>query len=402
MSARPLIPRRKLFDNPTFFGAKLSPDGQSLSWLAPVDGVLNVWASPVDSVAAGQPVTRTKGRPINWQDWTPDGRYFVFRSRREGISNLWALEEKADWWRRVNRDPAQLTFGPTNYYQPIPSRNGNTIFAIGTQPSGELVRYDASRKDFVPFLGGRSIDRLTFSRDRKWVAYVDYPEGMLWRARSDGTEPLQLTFPPLQTATPRWSPDGRWIAFHDKQPGQSPKGYVISADGGNPEPFPSEAWAQANADWMPAGDSVIYSRDYRAENPALYRFDLRSGQKEQIPGTEGLYGPSWSPDGRHLSAVDAETDALLLVDLKSGKRTQIAGHPVRWPTWSANSQYLYFQKRDSDTNWIFRVRVSDATEEKVVKIPFLMTTGTFTLAPDGSPIMSREHGGYDVYSLSLK
>jgi acylaminoacyl-peptidase len=53
MSVRPLIPRRKLFDNPTFFGAKLSPDGQSLSCLAPADGVLNVWVSPVDNIAAG-------------------------------------------------------------------------------------------------------------------------------------------------------------------------------------------------------------------------------------------------------------------------------------------------------------------------------------------------------------
>jgi hypothetical protein len=38
MPVRPLIPRRKLFDNPAFFDAKLSPDGRHLSWLAPVDG----------------------------------------------------------------------------------------------------------------------------------------------------------------------------------------------------------------------------------------------------------------------------------------------------------------------------------------------------------------------------
>jgi dipeptidyl aminopeptidase/acylaminoacyl peptidase len=88
MSARPLIPRRKLFDNPTFLGAKLSPDGQHLSWLAPVDGVLNVWVSPVDSVAAGQPVTRTKGRPINWQDWSPDGRHIMFLNDENGDENL--------------------------------------------------------------------------------------------------------------------------------------------------------------------------------------------------------------------------------------------------------------------------------------------------------------------------
>jgi len=88
MSARPLIPRRKLFDNPTFFGAKLSPDGRLISWLAPVDGVLNVWVSPADSIAAGQPVTRTKGRPINWQDWSPDGRYIMFLNDENGDENL--------------------------------------------------------------------------------------------------------------------------------------------------------------------------------------------------------------------------------------------------------------------------------------------------------------------------
>ena len=88
MSARPLIPRRTLFDNPTFFGAKLSPDGQLLSWLAPVDGVLNVWVSPVDSIATGQPVTRTKGRPITWQDWSPDGRYIMFLNDENGDENL--------------------------------------------------------------------------------------------------------------------------------------------------------------------------------------------------------------------------------------------------------------------------------------------------------------------------
>ena len=88
MSIRPLIPRRKLFDNPTFFDAKLSPDGRLISWLAPADGVLNVWVSPVDDVAAGQPVTRTRGRPINWQDWSPDGRYIMFLNDENGDENL--------------------------------------------------------------------------------------------------------------------------------------------------------------------------------------------------------------------------------------------------------------------------------------------------------------------------
>jgi acylaminoacyl-peptidase len=88
MRARPLIPRRALFDNPTFFGAKLAPDGRFVSWLAPVDNVLNVWVAPADSVSSGQPVTRTKGRPINWQDWSPDGRHIMFLNDENGDENL--------------------------------------------------------------------------------------------------------------------------------------------------------------------------------------------------------------------------------------------------------------------------------------------------------------------------
>jgi dipeptidyl aminopeptidase/acylaminoacyl peptidase len=87
MPVRSLIPRQKLFDNPTFFGAKLSPDGRLLSWLAPVDGVLNVWVSPSDSIVAAEPVTRTKGRPIYWQDWTPDSRYVMFVNDENGDEN---------------------------------------------------------------------------------------------------------------------------------------------------------------------------------------------------------------------------------------------------------------------------------------------------------------------------
>jgi dipeptidyl aminopeptidase/acylaminoacyl peptidase len=86
-TARSLIPRRTLFDNPTFFGAKISPDGCWISWLAPVDGVLNVWMAPANDIEVGEPVTRTTGRPINWQDWSADGRFLMFLNDETGDEN---------------------------------------------------------------------------------------------------------------------------------------------------------------------------------------------------------------------------------------------------------------------------------------------------------------------------
>jgi Tol biopolymer transport system component len=332
-------------------------------------------------------------------EWTHDGKYFVFKSQREQISNLWALEEKAGWWRRANPDPVQLTFGPVNYYEPTPSRDGRTIFATGVEPSGELVRYDADRKDFVPFLDGRSWAHLAFSRDGEWMAYVAYPEGTLWRAHSDGTEQLQLTFPPLQVGAPRWSADGERIAFHAIEPGQLWKDYLISAQGGNPEPFPEEAESQSSPDWVPDRDALTYSRDNAAANHALYIFDRKSGHSEKISGTEGLYGSLWSPNGQYLIAEDVPADRLVLVDLKSGKRTQIAGAAVQWPSWSPDSKYIYFAR--FGVNSLFRVRVADGKEEKFLSLPFRVAPWPFTVIPDGSVVLLRENGRYNVYALSL-
>jgi dipeptidyl aminopeptidase/acylaminoacyl peptidase len=86
-TARSLIPRRTLFDNPTYFGAKISPNGRWVSWLAPLDGVLNVWMAPATDIKAGEPVTRTTGRPINWQDWSADGRFLMFLNDESGDEN---------------------------------------------------------------------------------------------------------------------------------------------------------------------------------------------------------------------------------------------------------------------------------------------------------------------------
>jgi Tol biopolymer transport system component len=230
---------------------------------------------------------------------------------------------------------------------------------------------------------------------------VTVPERTLWRARSDGSEPFQLTFPPLQVdSRPHWSSDGKRIAFAAKRPGELLRLYTISSDEGNPHPLPPESRSQATPDWVPGENSLVYGRVPDVDQPsviALYRIDLRTQRNERIPGTDGLYNPLWSPDGHQLAAVDAASQRLFLVDLKTGKRTQLS-RPAVYPIWSADSQYLYYCAADHQ---ILRVHVPDGYEEKVLDVTFRVNSGSFGLAPDGAPIVLREHGHYDVYALSL-
>lgn len=127
--------------------------------------------------------------------WTPDGRYLIYRLLRPPRSDIWALPLQTALLRGPGK-PIQLTNGPLSYRMSLPSRDGRQIFAIGTSRRGELVRYDTKMKGFVPFLGGISAIDPTFSRDGQWVAYTSYSDHTLWRSRADGTDRLQLTYPP--------------------------------------------------------------------------------------------------------------------------------------------------------------------------------------------------------------
>src|ERR1041385_3145818 len=64
-----LIPREVLFGNPDKAGARMSHDGKWLSYLAAVDGVLNIWVAPIDKPSEAKPVTKEKDRPIHSYFW---------------------------------------------------------------------------------------------------------------------------------------------------------------------------------------------------------------------------------------------------------------------------------------------------------------------------------------------
>src|SRR5437588_640178 len=134
--------------------------------------------------------------------WTSDGRYFVFVSTNSKGTNIWALPEHHTFLRNGSRVPLQLTTGPLSFSRVLPSRDGGKLFVVGTQPRGELVRYDAPSRQFLPFLSGIFASELDFSTDGQWVTYVAYPDYTLWRSHADGGDRLQLTYPPTEAHLP--------------------------------------------------------------------------------------------------------------------------------------------------------------------------------------------------------
>jgi dipeptidyl aminopeptidase/acylaminoacyl peptidase len=83
----PLIPRSVLFGNPDHSNPQISPDGQHLSWLAPVDGVLNLWVAPVTDPTAGKAVTADAGRGIRRYGWTWAPGQLLYVQDRDGDEN---------------------------------------------------------------------------------------------------------------------------------------------------------------------------------------------------------------------------------------------------------------------------------------------------------------------------
>jgi dipeptidyl aminopeptidase/acylaminoacyl peptidase len=86
----PLVPRRVLFGNPERVSPRISPDGTRLGWIAPDEGVLNVWVAPTGDLGQARAVTRDRGRGIRMFFWAHDGRHLLYIQDVDGDEN-WRL-----------------------------------------------------------------------------------------------------------------------------------------------------------------------------------------------------------------------------------------------------------------------------------------------------------------------
>jgi len=398
------------------FFPRFSPDGSILRFTV-LDSKTNSWSIwEVRSDGTGlHPILPDWNKPHNelCGSWTPDGRYYIFEAVRGGAgnSNLWALREKGGSFERSSREPIQLTSGPFDFHVPVPDPNGRKLYAIGVQQRGELVRYDAKSQQFQPFLSAIGAEQLDFSKDGKWVTYTLYPEGSLWRSKLDGSERLQLTFPPARAIAPRWSPDGKRIAFSIRMTGKPQKIYSLSVDGGAPVQLTTGDHVDIDPSWSADGESLVFGQDLTSEpgGLAIRILNLKTRQVSILLRSEGLWHPSFSPDGRHISALTADSQAMMLLDVATQKWTELARTAVNSPAWSRDGQYIYFDSYPNRDAAIFRVRINDHKLERVTNLEgFRRAQSSVSpfpsmgLTPDDSPLLLRDNGTQEIYALDLQ
>ncbi|WP_433972637.1 hypothetical protein [Tunturiibacter lichenicola] len=334
--------------------------------------------------------------------WTPDGKYFIFQSG----DSIWARAEKGNLFSKTPSQPVQLTSGPMTFSSPVPSKDAKKLFVVGTLRRGELARYDAKSSHFVPFLSGISADSVSFSRDEQWVTFVSFPEGTLWKSKTDGSQRFQLTYPPLIAVLPSWSPDGQQIVFYGSSPSQRSKVYTISADGGTPrEMMPGDSQEQSDPTWSPDGTKIAFGGNVAGGGSNIRILEVKTHQVSTLPGSEGLFAPRWSPDGRYVVAMPFDSRCLMLFDFASQTWAEIEKIRPAFPNWSRGGDYVYFLQLP-DLQWVMRVRIRDRKVERVADLKNFRQTGFYSIwlgiAPDDSPILPRDTGTQEVYSLDWK
>jgi len=372
----------------------------------------DLWEANLRTNAVRPLIADTLGASRPWSGgWTPDGRYFLYTAVTDGIRNVWAIREKDELFRRVNRHPVQLTNGPFGFNLLVPGKDGKRAFAAGGELRGQLVRYDSKMQQFTQYSEGHSVDHVSFSADGKWMVYIEFPEGNLVRSRVDGTDRLQLTSPPMRALSPQWSFDGAKIAFTaSSQNGEFSKIYLVSRDGGQLGPATSQSYdRESSPSWAPDGNSILYSSaDASGTSHELRMLDVKTGATTSVSGTAGLGLSQISRDGKKIAAIIKASNQLAVYDIGTQKLQNLQ-MMADYPHWSADSKYLYFNSpyfsAGTEAGGIYRWNMSSNSIEPILKYPNFMLTGVFGvdygITPDGSILLVRDVTTRDLYAIDL-
>ena len=315
------------------------------------------------------------------------------------------------WWRSASFK----TSSSSTYFKEIDGlaadASARKLFVInGANQQGDLVRYDLSTHSFTMLLPEAFATFVDFTKNREFAAYVKSQNGSLWVSRADGNDARQLSPAGMGVQLPRWSPDGKWIAFMGQLPHRPFRIFVLSVVGGVPKEATKGNDNQGAPTWSPDGRFLVYGNVLCQEEGtcAIHRIDLASGKVTTFPNSQGLSTARWSPDGRHIAALNSLRRELFVFDLGSQQWCKLAdginGNDV---SWSSDSRYLYTKSSMNGPTEILRAAVSGGPVQTVLNLDsFSKSVGQldtwFSLTPDNALLLNRWLNTSEIYALNYK
>jgi tricorn protease len=182
--------------------------------------------------------------------------------------------------------------------------------------------------------------------------------GDIWVANEDGSNPQRLTVHKARDVYPRFSPDGKWIAFSSNRYGNYDV-FVVPAEGGSPKQLTFNSAADIVVGWSADSKRVLFQSSRGLMYPGipnLYEVAIEGGLERAVSTDWGYWG-SYSPDGSKLAfnrhpmvwwrqhyrgsyAAD-----LWVMDVKARKFTHLADGDYKgnyfWPMYASDG-YIYF------------------------------------------------------------
>jgi serine/threonine protein kinase len=333
--------------------------------------VVRAEGGEVEHIATGQ-------SPV----WNSDSGAVIYSNGEPGKNyTLWQIPFSAEQGR-VAGHPEPLTFGRGRDIHATISRDGRQIAyaAVDMTFNAEALAFDAEagggRGTPQPITSGSQMTYFqSFSADDKAVVFEarQGDSSDIWRV-DRGQEPVQLTADPGFVDThPRWSPDGRNIAFN-RRPAREPLNatgiWLMAEDGGNPHLLIERA---AFFTWMPDSRGIIY---LSLTDSQLYLYDPAARSERRLTDEPKIVGPmTVSPDGQWVvfQSTRAGTIDLFAMAIAGGEARAVVATPRQdmHPSISPSGRWLYIE---SDHKNLWRVpgpaqNWRQAEPEKVTNFP---------------------------------
>ncbi len=287
-----------------------SPGGRRIAFWNIRAGNRDIWTVPA---SGGAPVQVTREPATDWHPvWSPDGKYLYFLSNRSGSMNLWRvpLDESSG---RLLGPPEQVTMPSANTLHFSLARDARRLAYVNQVETGNIYRveFDPVRETAVGPPTAVTHDswralQPDVSPDGQWVAFNTWrkPED-LYVSRVDGSGLRQLTDDEHRDRAPRWSPDGKRLAFYSNRSGAY-QIWTTAPDGSGLQQLTRLAGGSAFYPvWSPDGARLAFNGADRP--PRIMEigkpWDERSLESLPPMGSPEafLHAFSWSPDGRRLA-----------------------------------------------------------------------------------------------------